>query len=169
MDGNGAEVAFAVAAAMGGDRKADGLQRFDRTLGFIIWMLGALEIEGIDRIQLGLGLVGGGRVLDQVAVAVLLAKPAPADGIVVPVKGVEHIDESQLVLRSTVFEGRQLKIIPGVFLWRYSTGREFDAGRCRRAGGGEFQGGIFSHAVQDVVGLGVEQDRTLRTALSQKS
>ncbi len=60
VDGDGAEVALAVAAAVGGDRKADRLQRLDLAAALVIGMLGALEIEGVDRIQLGLGLVGRG-------------------------------------------------------------------------------------------------------------
>jgi len=74
VDRDGAEVAFAVAAAVGADREADGFERFDRPLAFVIRVLGTLERQPIDRIQLSLRRIQRRRVLHQAAFGVALEK-----------------------------------------------------------------------------------------------
>ncbi len=86
VDGDGAEVAFAVTAAMGGNGKSDGFQGLDLALPLVERVLAPLEIEGVDGIQFGLRFGQGGRVLDQVAVGVFLVQSMRADGVVVAVK-----------------------------------------------------------------------------------
>ena len=74
VDSDGAEVALAVTAAMGGDRKADRIQQAHGTLLLVVRMLRSFVVQRVNGIKLGLCLMRGRRVLDQPAVAVLLAQ-----------------------------------------------------------------------------------------------
>ena len=157
VDCDGAEVALAVTATVGGDRETDGLERLDLALRFIIRVLGALEIESVYSIQFGLGLVGTWRVLDQEPVSMFLVKSAPADRIVVLVEGVEHLDESQLISRDC-FIGRQFKIAVALLFGDITQAANLMGVLSVTQGSGKFQGGFFGHPIQDVISLRVEQD-----------
>ncbi len=97
VDGDRAEIAFAVTAAMGADRESDRLLQLDGAHLFIEGMLATLERQGVDGVHLGLGGIGRGWILDEEAVPVGLGQPFGGDGIHVAVELVEHADEGQLV------------------------------------------------------------------------
>ncbi len=133
VDGDGAEVAFTITAAMGGNGKADGIQGSDLSLGFVIGVLQALKAEGIDCIQLRLGLVRCWWILDQVPVGVFLMESPGIDGIVVAVEEVEHFDEGVLV-GGDCFKGREFDTIQQEVPWLYSINRGWNEGLIRLAG-----------------------------------
>jgi len=70
MDGDRAEVALAIAAAVGGDGKADRLQRFDLALPLIIGMLSAFIVKLINTVEGVLRKIRIRRVVYEIAVAV---------------------------------------------------------------------------------------------------
>lgn len=98
MDGDGAEAALAVTAAVGGDGEADGFEGTHRAEALVMGVLVALEIEGVDAVEFGLREGQGGRVLHQETVTVFLEESFCSERVVVLVEGVEHVDEGLLVL-----------------------------------------------------------------------
>jgi len=104
MDGNGTEITFPVAAAMGGNGKLDGFECPGFSLLLIKGMLPAFEGHGINCIQFSLGKQGRRRILDYIPVAFLLGKPAGSDGIVIPVKNLIHFEEG-LFIGNNLFMG----------------------------------------------------------------
>ena len=146
MDRDGAEVAFAVTAAMGGNGKSNGFQGFDLALLLIKWVLPAFEIEGIDVIQFGLRFGQGRRVLDQVAVGVFLIQSMGANWVVVAIKEVEHFDEGGFILCYRLV-GWQFQVAC-VRLFGDIT-KPTDGARVQAIplGGCKFQHGFFGHPV----------------------
>jgi len=72
MHGNRTEITLAIAAAVGGDRKADGLQRTHLALRSVIRVHSVLEGQSIHGIHLRRGERPRGRVLHHIAAAVAL-------------------------------------------------------------------------------------------------
>jgi len=152
-------MAFAVTAAVGVDGKADRIESAHRSELLMPGMLFALKGEFSGLVQFGFAEVEGWRILHQPAVAVLLIEAAGRHGIVVVVKETEHPGKGLLV------GGGALKAWQGEIV---RTGRMGDIaepadfpeitalGQCLR----ELQDGPFAHAVDEGVGLGVEEDGT---------
>ena len=158
MDGDRAEVAFAVAAAVGADGKRIVSSALHLTLLFIIRVLGALKRQCIHRIHFFLGGIRRGRILHQEAVAMLLDQSFGSERVVVAVEDVEHIDEGQFILLRR-FHRRAVRGIPPAAV-RGDIAQP--AHRCRIVAvlqaRRQFQDGLFGHAVQQVIGLGIKQD-----------
>ena len=97
MHGDGAEVTFAVAPAVGGHGKAHGFEQFDGTLFFIIRMLVAFKRQAVSMVEFFLGQVVRGGILHPVARVHELAQPFRIQRVIVLVEMVEHSDESFFV------------------------------------------------------------------------
>jgi len=158
MHGDGAEMALTVTAPVGRDGKADGVQGADLARLPVVGMKIALELQVVDCIK----FCGRQRrlrwIVDEKAAVLLLGQGAGSDWIVVVVEGAEHGDEGLLVRRNGLVGGKDESC------FRRSSRRITEATDRRRRlpgcqGLGELDHAPVRHAVEQVVGLGVEEDR----------
>ncbi len=157
VDGDGAEVAFAVTAAVSGDGEADRFQRLDLALFGVVGVLVALIIEAVNVVQCFLAQVRVGRVLNQVAVAVQLGQTLRADGVVVVIEGMEHGGEGVFVLLND-FKGGQFEIAFGHFFGVVTQAPDGCRILSLVKGAGQVDDSAFGHAVEQVIGFGVKED-----------
>ena len=119
-------------------------------------MLRSLEVQRVNRIKLSLSLMHGRWVLDQPAVTVLLAKSLGGDWVIVLVEQVEHVNEGMLVVGNHLVR-RHLQI---TFTLLFGDVRQPANGGWIAAvtqGRGQLEHSLLCHAIQNVIGLGVEQ------------
>ncbi len=167
------EFTLPIAAAVGGDRKSDRLQRPYRSLLLIIGMLGSLEVKGIDRVQFSLGEIVAGWVLYKVACAVFLEEALREERIAVLIKGMEHFDKGQLVSGDSLVRWQfQITVsFPSKSLFPCYVTQATNVPHIppRTQVPGKFHGCFLGHSVQEVICLGVKQDGAHRTRSDQKS
>ena len=158
VHGDGAEVALAVAAAVGGQGEADGVERPHRAALPVGRVQVAGELQVVDRVQFRDGQRQLRRVVDEEARVLLLGERLCGDRVAVVVEGAEHGGEP-FPVSGRLREGWQHEG-PGR---RFGGGVAQAADRGRRLARshrpGQFDHAPLGHAVEQVVGLGVEQDR----------
>ena len=151
----GTECTTACAAANGGDAETEHVQCRNRLV--IFWMLTARKRQGIKGIHLLCRQRRGGRLNDDMLVAVGLAQ---RDGAVVVVvfQLKRRLDEKRLVLLD-FFEGRQTL---AVFRWNADVGGAANAFQwfVGVQAAGDFDHGEFAHAINKQIGFGVQEDGT---------
>ena len=97
VDGDRAEAALTVASPVGGDGKADRLERPDPPEAAVARVDGTGEIHPVDRIHLRLGERRLRRVVDEPARVLPLGEPPRRQGILIPVEAEEHLSEGRPV------------------------------------------------------------------------
>ena len=157
--GYGAEVAFAVASAVGGDGVADGVHCLHVALLRVVGVDLVLVIQLVDPVQrLGVQVLRG-RVLHQIPVLAGLLDESPCVyGVAVVVELLEHAHEVRLVLHARFVTGKF-----GMGGRRHVGDVAYPPDRmpvlavahCLR----QLEGGHLAHAVSDDIGLGIEEDR----------
>ena len=158
VHGDGAEVALAVTAAVGGQGEADGVERSHRAKFPVERVEVAGEVQVVDRVQLRGGQRQLRRVVDEKARVLPLGQGLCGHRVAVGVEGAEHGNEP-FPVSGRLREGWQHEG-PGR---RFGGGVAQAADRGRRLARshrpGQFDHAPLGHAVEQVVGLGVEQDR----------
>ena len=159
VDGNGAEVTLAIAAAVGGKSESDGVQGADRALGLVVGVLQMPVGQLVYRIQGLRGRGEGGRILHEPAGVLLLAEAGCRKGVVLAVELVKHGAEGLAVGGHRIVGGEQ-------DIARFGLGGDVaDPPQIAIVapavqGLGQRQDRLFAHAVDQHMGPGVEQDRS---------
>ncbi len=158
MHRDGAEITLAVAAAVGGDGKADGFHGAHFTLTGIVRVQGVLEFVAVNRVHLFRGQGWGRRVLNHVAVPKALRQALCADRVVILVKGMEHARKG-IFVRQAVFHAGQFQValrVAGI-----GVNKPADPARVPASfqGFGQFQDAVISQTVDQVIRLGIQEDR----------